>query len=93
MGSAGSERLDPLDMEEEEPEPFRVTPGFVAFTSVLCLPVVAALAIFFGAWLVSSEVQAAEAAEPPSDRSGFITSQPEDVAAWKRTLVGICPLH
>jgi hypothetical protein len=81
------------ELEEDEPEAFRVTPGFIAFVSVLCLPVIAALAIFLGAWLVSAEVQAAEASAPPSDGSSFATSQANDVAGWKKSLVGICPLH
>jgi hypothetical protein len=75
-------------------EPFRVSPGFIAFLSAMILPAVAALAIFFGAWMVSGEVYAAE--QPAGDGSLTAADFSRDggeVAGWKRTLVGVCPLH
>jgi cytochrome c biogenesis protein CcdA len=82
------------DYQSQPTEPFRVTPGFVAFISLCFLPVVLALAIYLGAWAVSSEVYAAEAAVE-EQRSGFNTvdAANPDVAGWKRTLVSVCPLH
>jgi hypothetical protein len=80
------------DYQSQPTEPFRVTPGFIAFLGLCFLPLAVALMIYLGAWAVSSEVYAAEAAA--EQRAGFNT-QPEnpDVAGWKRTLVGVCPLH
>jgi hypothetical protein len=72
-------------MDEELVEPFRVTPGFVAFVALACLPAIAALAIFFGAWMVAGEVKAANA--------GSDTAAAQEVEGWKKTLVGICPAH
>jgi hypothetical protein len=82
---------------EDEAQPFKVTPGFVAFVAFLFLPIVAALVIYLGAWAVSSEVQAAEAAAAnpavSDSQDGFNTVSEHEVAGWKRTLVGVCPLH
>lgn len=80
---------------QDQPEPFRVTPGFVAFVALCFLPVLLALSIFLGAWAVSSEVYAAEAAAEaqPARQSGFNTASEDEVAGWKRTLVSICPAH
>lgn len=69
----------------EDVEPFRVTPGFIAFITVACLPAIVAVAVFFGAWLVADEVRAAESPSAPG--------QTAEVAGWKSTLVGICPVH
>lgn len=65
------------------------SPGFYVFLGLLCLPALVAFAIFLGAWLVSGEVSAAEAA---SERSGTV-SEAQDVAGWKKALVGVCPVH
>jgi hypothetical protein len=54
---------------------------------------IAALAIFLGAWAVSSEVQAAEARAADASAQGFNTASEDEVAGWKRTLVGVCPIH
>ncbi len=76
---------------QSQPEPFQVTPGFVVFIGALFLPFVLALFIYLGAWAVSSEVYAAEAA---AEQSAFkAVSADSDVAGWKHTLVGVCPLH
>ena len=85
-----------VELENEQPQPFKVTPGFIAFLGLLFLPVIVSLVIFLGAWAVSGEVRAAEAAADsaqPSSQSGFNTASEHDVAGWKRTLVGICPVH
>jgi hypothetical protein len=86
-----------LEYQDEHVEPFKVTPGFIAFVAFLFLPIVAALVIYLGAWAVSGEVQAAEAAANPSvsttTQDGFNTVSEHEVAGWKRTLVGVCPLH
>jgi hypothetical protein len=79
------DRSELFSWDEETVEPFRVTPGFIAFIAVACLPAIIALAVFFGAWMVSSDVEAAEAKAAPGDSA--------DVAGWKTTLVGICPVH
>ena len=71
--------------EDTQVEPFRVTPGFLAFVGLACLPAILALAVFFGAWMVASDVEAAEARTPPGE-----TAQ---VEGWKSTLVGLCPVH
>jgi len=79
-------RDDPfLSADEDAVEPFKVTPGFLAFVGVACLPAVIALAVFFGAWMVAGDVEAAEAKAAPG--------QDAEVAGWKTTLVGICPVH
>ena len=80
------------DYQSQPTEPFRVTPGFIAFFGLCFTPVIVALSIYLGAWAVSSEVYAAEAAA--EERAGFNTQPADpDVAGWKRTLVGVCPLH
>ena len=84
-------------MEEliDEPEPFKLTPGFVAFLTALFLPMILAIAVYLGAWAVSSEVRAAEAAGQGS-RAGPTQpafQQDAQVAGWKKSLVGICPVH
>jgi hypothetical protein len=80
------------DYQSQPTEPFRITPGFLAFAGLCFTPLVLALLIYLGAWAVSSEVHAAEAAA--AERSGFNTEAADpDVAGWKRTLVGVCPLH
>jgi hypothetical protein len=61
----------------------RLTPGLIAFIGVMVAPALLAFAIVLGAWAVSDEVYAAES-EPPGT---------SDVAEWKTTLVGICPIH
>jgi hypothetical protein len=86
------------DYENQPTEPFRVTPGFIAFLGLLFLPIVLALAIYLGAWAVSSEVYAAEAAaadQPVASQpaNGFNTVPAHQVAGWKRALVSACPLH
>jgi hypothetical protein len=80
------------DYESQPTDPFQVTPGFIAFVGVCFTPFILALFIYLGAWAVSSEVYAAEAAA--EERAGFntVAADPE-VAGWKRTLVGVCPLH
>jgi hypothetical protein len=81
-----------LDLSDEQnAQPFRVTAGFIAFVTLLFLPVILALVIYLGAWAVSSEVRAAEASE--GTRAGFNTVSEDQVAGWKKTLVGVCPLH
>jgi hypothetical protein len=78
----------------DEPQAFKVTPGFIAFLIALFLPVILALAVYVGAWAVSSEVHAAEAAGQGARDGATLTSQENDqVAAWKKSLVGICPVH
>jgi hypothetical protein len=80
-----------LDIEDQ-PEPFRVTPGFIAFVTAMCLPLLVALFVYAGAALVANDVRAAEA----SQSSGFTNVERQDgqqVEGWKKTLVGICPLH
>ena len=77
----------------EEPDgPFRVTPGFLAFLGAMILPVLAGFVIFFGAWLVSADVYAAEESERITAAS-FGEAREDEVAGWKKALVGICPLH
>jgi hypothetical protein len=85
----------PVDADGVPIEAFRLTPGFIAFVGLMCLPAVAALMIFFGAWMVSSEVYAAEDASdaPASSSFGRPGETGAEVAGWKRTLVGICPVH
>ena len=87
------------DLEEEKVvEPFRVTAGFIAFVTAMFLPVLIAVVIYLGAWAVSGEVYAAEAAQADSVQQGLFNDPPPvngdtNVAGWKKTLVVICPLH
>jgi hypothetical protein len=80
------------ESEDTLVEPFRVTPGFFAFVGVLIMPALAAVAVYFGAWLVADDVYAAEQSR---EASAAFTSdeQATEAAGWKRTLVGVCPLH
>jgi hypothetical protein len=81
-----------LEYQDEAVEPFKVTPGFIAFVGLIFLPMLIALFIFLGAWAVSGEVRAAEArANDPS--AGFNTISQHEVAGWKKTLVSVCPIH
>ena len=75
----------------DEPQPFKVTPGFIVFLTALFLPMILALAVYLGAWAVSSEVHSAEASSQ-SLRNGA-AQQDVQVAGWKKSLVGICPVH
>ena len=77
-----------LDLQEEQPEPFKVTPGFIAFVAAMCLPLLAAIVIYTGAATVASDVRDAEAAQ-----DGGVQTNIEHVDGWKKSLVGICPLH
>lgn len=79
----------PPTQEDTEVQPFRVTPGFIAFLTAVFAPVILGLIIVAGATLVADEVYAAEAQE----QSFGEPSSEADVADWKKTLVGICPLH
>ena len=87
------------DEEEQHVEPFRVTPGFIAFIGVMFVPVVLALFIYLGAWMVSDEVYAAEAAQARQDETHYTVppsgrlDDDTDVAGWKKTIVVVCPLH
>jgi hypothetical protein len=87
------------DFEDETAEPFRVTPGFIAFVGVLFVPVVVAVLIYVAAWMVSDEVYAAEAAQAKADDTHYTVppnGRPDgdtDVAGWKKTIVVVCPLH
>lgn len=72
-------------------EPVRFTRGFVAFLCVMVLPAVVALGVFLGAAAVADEVYAADQAAAASGKGAG--SDQNDVAAWKRGLVGICPIH
>jgi hypothetical protein len=84
-----------LDLHDEPGEPFRVTPGFIAFVAAMLLPLVIAIFIYGGAAIVASDVYAARRAEAsPSVSAG--NDSPDataDVEGWKKSLVGICPLH
>jgi hypothetical protein len=89
---------DPMaGLDPEDAEPFAVTPGFIAFLAMLVLPFLLAIVVYAGAAFVAKDVYAADAAEaqragaPKTDTSSFNTTR--DVAGWKRTLVGVCPLH
>ena len=86
-----------LESDEVLAEPIRVTPGFIAFLGLIFIPAIAAFAIFLGAWLVSGEVYAAEAAAEQSTvrSSASFGAAPHqaEVEGWKRALVGVCPLH
>jgi hypothetical protein len=77
-----------LDLQEEQPEPFKVTPGFIAFVAAMCLPLLAAIVIYTGAAIVAGDVRAAEAAQ-----DGGVQTNVEHVDGWKKSLVGVCPLH
>jgi hypothetical protein len=77
-----------LDLQEEQPEPFRVTPGFIAFVAAMCLPLLFAVVIYTGAAIVAGDVREAEAAQ-----DGGVQTNIEHVDGWKKSLVGICPLH
>ena len=80
--------------QEDIVEPFRVTPGFIAFVLAMLVPVMVGLVVVIGATLVSAEVYAAEAAqESRFANSNCLNCEDEEVAGWKRSLVGICPLH
>ena len=85
----------PVDADGVPIEPFHAGPGFIAFVGLMCLPAVAALAIFFGAWMVADEVYAAENAEqqPAASFGRPGESRAQAVEGWKRALVGVCPLH
>ena len=63
-------------------QPPKLTWGIMAFATIIFVPFVAAIIIYIGAFAVSGNVYAAEAA-----------GQEGDVAGWKHNLVGICPLH
>ena len=83
--------MDPWDdatsEEDYASDPFRMTPGFIAFIAALLLPALVAIAVYVSAALVADEVRAAEASTAASfsDQSG--------VEGWKKTLVFVCPLH
>lgn len=70
----------------------RLTGGFVLFVGAMVLPALIALAVFLGAWAVSEEVYAAELAATEA-RPAVTDSGDREVASWKRSLVGICPIH
>jgi hypothetical protein len=75
-------------------EPFRLSAGFIAFVAALFVPVIIGIAVVIGAALVADEVHAAEASESRFANSPTLNGVPdEDVAAWKKSLVGLCPLH
>ena len=75
---------------------YEFTSGFRFFVGLMALPAFVSLVIFIGAALVAPEVHAADARNADT---GFVAastlkaSRNGDVASWKRTLVGICPLH
>ncbi|MSQ30302.1 MAG: hypothetical protein EXR68_07445 [Dehalococcoidia bacterium] len=71
----------------EPPRPVRLSGGLIAFMAFMVLPALVAFAIVLGAWAVSDEVYAAERAP-----SAGAPNAPA-VAAWKTTLVLICPIH
>jgi hypothetical protein len=79
--------------QEDIVEPFRVTPGFIAFLVAMFLPVIIALGIVIGAAAVSGEVYAAEARESRFANSNCLNCEGAEVEGWKKSLVGICPLH
>jgi hypothetical protein len=82
------------DSEQEEiVEPFRVTPGFIAFVAAMFVPVIIALVVVMGAWVVADDVYAAEAEQSRFANSPSLNGEAQDVAGWKKSLVGICPLH
>lgn len=71
----------------EAPRPVRLSGGLIAFRAFMVLPALVAFAVVLGAWAVSDEVYAAQR-ETPAGASNTPT-----VAAWKTTLVLICPIH
>ncbi len=78
----------------EEPEPFKPGLGYAAFLGALFLPVIIAVFIYLGAWAVSGEVRAAEAAgRDGTTVSNSLNGEQAHVAGWKKTLVGVCPAH
>lgn len=79
--------------DEEVVEQFRVTPGFIAFVVAMLTPAVLAIFIFIGATLVADEVYAAEESESRFANSACLNCEGEEVAGWKKALVGICPIH
>ncbi|HEU0072870.1 MAG TPA: hypothetical protein VFS30_02585 [Dehalococcoidia bacterium] len=81
------------DYQSQPTEPFRITGGFLAFAGLCFTPFVLALVIYLGAWAVSSEVYAAEAAAEEQGAGFNTVAADPDVAGWKRTLVAACPLH
>ncbi len=68
--------------EERAPTTPRLSGGLIVFMVIMVLPAFVASAIVLGAWAVSAEVYAAEAGASSAE-----------VAPWKSTLVGICPIH
>jgi hypothetical protein len=82
-----------LEYQDDHAEPFKVTPGFIAFVGAIFLPMIAALVIYLGAWAVSAEVRAAEARATEPTAQGFNTVSEREVAGWKKTLVAVCPVH
>jgi hypothetical protein len=79
-----------IDLHEEQPEPFRVTPGFIAFVAAMCLPLLIALVVYTGAAFVASDVREAEASV---SQEGGVQTNVKHVDGWKKSLVEICPLH
>jgi hypothetical protein len=79
-----------LDLHEEQPEPFRVTPGFIAFVAAMCLPLLVAIAVYTGAAIVYSDVREAEAS---AAQQGGVQTNVKHVDGWKKSLVDVCPLH
>ena len=69
-------------MQGYAPRHISLSFGLAAFLSVLALPLLLGIALYWGAWMVSDDVYAAQA-----------TARTEDVADWKHALVGVCPLH
>jgi hypothetical protein len=89
-----------IDLQSDEAEPFSVTPGFIAFLGMLILPVILAVGIYAAAAVVADDVYAADASAAqhvlPANTGSDATARAQDngdVAGWKRTLVGVCPLH
>ena len=79
-----------MEQTSEVSEQPKLTWGIVAFATMLFVPFVAAIIIYLGAFIVSGEVYAAEAATQ-NGAAGVVVEN--DVAGWKHSLVGICPLH
>ena len=88
---------DATSPEDVVVEPFRLTPGFFGFIGLLLLPAIAVVGVYLGAWIVSDEVYAAEAAASASKSpSASFAASGDDgarVAGWKKTLLGVCPAH
>lgn len=94
-----------LDQGELSPGSFEFPLGFLAFVSAMMIPAIAAMVIVIGASLFAGEVRAADAQNDVGSLSTSATSNADgsrfnvaatskkEVAGWKRTLVGICPLH